>query len=151
MMTTSNIERMGVGHLDEVLAIERSSALPLWSKSMFVEELRIPFAHCYVYRFPEIEDRPVVGFICFRNIGGESELLNIGVHPLYRRQGIGRALMQFYLAFGESNQIKMFYLEVPVSNSPAIELYRGFSYEATGTRRNLYQAKVDALIMARRA
>jgi ribosomal-protein-alanine N-acetyltransferase len=84
-------------------------------------------------------------------VGEESELLNIGVHPLYRRKGIGRKLMQFYTEFGKEQQIKTFYLEVRVSNPAAIRLYQGFSYQPAGTRKKFYQDKFDALMMVRRA
>src|SRR5512139_1404202 len=122
-MTTSGIEKMEPKHLDEVLFIETSCSLAPWSKEMFLEELRNPLAHSFVYRVDEAQGHPLAGFICFRNIGEESELLNMGVHPLYRRMGIARKLMQFYMEFGEAKQIKTFFLEVHVSNPPAIRLY----------------------------
>ena len=138
-------------HLDEVLLIETSSSLTPWSKEMFLEELRNPLAHSFIYRVDEPQGQFLAGFICFRNMGNESELLNIGVHPLYRRRGIGKTLMQFYMEFGKANQIKTFYLEVHVSNPPAIRLYQGFSYQPAGMRKNFYQGKFDALMMLKRA
>jgi ribosomal-protein-alanine N-acetyltransferase len=150
-MTTSGIEKMEREHLDEVLLIETSSSLTPWSKEMFLEELRNPLAHSFVYRVDQAQGHLLAGFICFRNMGEESELLNIGVHPLYRRKGIGRKLMQFYMEFGRAKQIKTFYLEVHLSNPPAIRLYQGFSYQPAGTRKKFYQGKFDALLMVRRA
>ena len=138
-------------HLDELLLIEASSSLTPWSKEMFLEELRNPLAHCVIYRVDEVQGQSLAGFICFRNMGEESELLNIGVHPLYRRKGIGRKLMEFYIEFGKAKQIKTFYLEVHVSNPPAIRLYQGFSYQPAGTRKKFYQSKFDALMMVKRA
>ena len=150
-MRTSGIESMEPQHLDEVLLIETSSSLTPWSKEMFLEELRNPLVHSFIYRRGEAQDHSLAGFICFRNIGEESELLNIGVHPLYRRKGIGRRLMQFYVEFGKAKQIKTFYLEVHVSNPPAIRLYQGFSYQPAGMRKKFYQGKFDALMMVKRA
>jgi [ribosomal protein S18]-alanine N-acetyltransferase len=151
-MTTSGIEKMDREHLDEVLFIETSSSLTPWSKEMFLEELRNPLAHSFVYhRVDEAQGSHLAGFICFRNIGEESELLNIAVHPLYRRKGIGRKLMQYYMELGRAKQIKTFYLEVHVSNPPAIRLYQGFSYQPVGMRKKFYQGKFDALMMVKRA
>jgi ribosomal-protein-alanine N-acetyltransferase len=150
-MTTCKIEKMEQEHLDEVLSIETSSSLTPWSKEMFLEELRNPLGHSFIFKTDETQGHLLVGFICFRNVGEESELLNIGVHPLYRRRGIGRKLMQFYMEFGNAKQIKMFYLEVHVSNSPAIRLYQRFSYEPAGTRKKFYQGKFDAFTMLKRA
>ena len=150
-MITSGIEKMEREHLDELLLIEASSSLTPWSKEMFLEELRNPLAHSFIYRVNEAQGHLLIGFICFRNIGEESELLNIGVHPLFRRMGIGRKLMQFYMEFGKAKQIKTFYLEVHVSNPPAIRLYEGFYYQPVGTRKKFYQGKFDALMMVKRA
>ena len=151
-MTTSGIEKMDREHLDEVLFIETSSSLTPWSKEMFLEELRNPLAHSFVYyRVDEAQGSHLAGFICFRNIGEESELLNIAVHPLYRRKGIGRKLMQYYMELGRARQIKTFYLEVHVANPPAISLYQGFSYQPVGMRKKFYQGKFDALMMVKRA
>jgi len=147
----SGIEKMEREHLDEVLSIERASSSTPWSKEMFLEELRNPLAHSFIYRVDEPQGHPLAGFICFRNMGEESELLNIGVHPLYRRMGIGRKLMQFYMEFSEARQVKTFYLEVYISNPPAIRLYERFSYQPAGTRKKFYQGKFDALMMVKRA
>jgi ribosomal-protein-alanine N-acetyltransferase len=150
-MNTSGIEKMGPEHLDEVLLIETSSSLTPWSKEMFLEELRNPLARSFIYRVDEPQGHPLAGFICFRNVREESELLNICVHPVYRCKGIGRKLMQFYMELGRAEQIKTFYLEVRVSNPPAIRLYQRFSYQPEGTRKKFYQGKFDALVMVRRA
>ncbi len=151
-MTRSGIEKMGREHLDEVLLIETSSSLTPWSKEMFLEELRSPLAHSFIcHRVDKAQGPFVAGFICFRNIGEESELLNIAVHPLYRREGIGRKLMQFYVELGKAKQIKTFYLEVHVSNPSAIRLYQKFSYQPIGMRKKFYQGKFDALMMVKRA
>ena len=53
----------------------------------------------------------VIGFICFRNVTEESELLNIGVHPHYRQKGIGKKLMQFYIDFCNPLESKHFILK----------------------------------------
>ena len=136
--------------MDEVLSIDRSFSLNPWSEEMFIEELRNPFAHCFIHKGEGQERDAIVGFVCFRNLGEESELLNIGVHPLHRRMGIGKKLMQFYLDFSEGMQVKMFYLEVHISNPSAIGLYQSFSYHPIGTRKKFYQGKFDALIMVRK-
>jgi ribosomal-protein-alanine N-acetyltransferase len=151
MTTTSGIQKMDREHLDEVLLIETSSSVTPWSREMFLEELRSPLAHSFIYRVEELRGHPLAGFICFKNVGEESELLNIVVHPLYRRMGIGRKLMQFYIEFSKTKQIKTFYLEVHVSNPPAIRLYQEFSYQPSGTRKKFYQGKFDALMMVKRA
>lgn len=141
---------MDVVDLDEVLSIEASSSLSPWSKEMFTEELMNPLAHCFIIEHEGTPRQQIIGFICFRNIGDESELLNIVVHPQYRQAGIGKKLMEFYVDFCTQRQIKKFYLEVNASNPSAIHLYQLFSYQPVGVRKKFYRGECDALLMVKR-
>ena len=144
------IQKMDVKDLDEVLIIETSASPTPWSKNMFTEEMQNPFSCCFVVKIEVGSKQPVMGFICFRNMTEESELLNIAVHPQYRRLGVGTKLMEFYIDFCSQRGIKAFYLEVDSSNQPAIHLYQYFSYQSFGTRKKFYQRKFDALLMMKR-
>ena len=145
------IGKMTPQDLHEVLSIESSASLTPWSLNMFIEEMKNPFAYCFVMKREEGAKPSVIGFICFRNVTEESELLNIGVHPHYRQGGLGKKLMQFYIDFCDPLEIKKFYLEVNASNQAAIHLYQGFSYQSFGMRKKFYQGKFDALLMMKRA
>ena len=90
-----DIEKMTPEALEEVFAVGTSDPFAPWSKKMFLEEMRNPMAHCFVAKGKDGPKHPVVGFICFRNVTEESELLKICVHPDYRQLGIGKKLMQF--------------------------------------------------------
>lgn len=137
--------------LKEVLSIERFDSLAPWSRDMFVDEMRNPLAYCFVMRGESGCTPSVIGFVCFRNIGEESELLKISVHPDYRQLGLGKKMMKFYIDFSRERGITTFYLEVHSSNHPAIHLYQLFSYRSSGMRKKLYQGKWDALLMTKKA
>jgi len=147
---TLAIKKMDDEDLDEVLSIETSSSPNPWSKKMFVEELLSSFAHCFVIKNEGTLRDPIIGFICFRNIGEESELHNIVVHPQHRQLGVGKRLMEFYIDFCRQMQIKTFHLEVNSSNPSAIHLYELFSYQPVGVRKKFYQGKFDALYMVKK-
>jgi ribosomal-protein-alanine N-acetyltransferase len=147
---TTSIEKMDIQDLDEVVSVESSNPLPLWSKNMFIEEMQNPVGYCFVMK---IENRPrqrVIGFVCFTDVGEESELLNICVHSDYRRLGVGRRLMEFYVEFSRRRGIKTFHLEVHASNQSAIRLYQLFAYEASGIRKKFYHGRLDALLMTKK-
>lgn len=148
-MRRFTVRKMDPRDLDEALSMAASSP-NAWSKNMFVEEMRNPFSHCFVMEVEEISKRQVVGLICFRNIGDESELVNIWVHPQYRQSGIGKKLMEFYIDFCHQVNIKTFHLEVNASNHPAIHLYQLFSYQSAGVRKKFYEGRSDGLRMIRR-
>jgi ribosomal-protein-alanine N-acetyltransferase len=144
------IQKMGIQHLDEVICTEYSYSGAPWSKSMFVEEMRNPFAYCFVMKIEGQARQRVIGFICFRIVAEESELLNICVHSDYRQLGAGKRLMEFYVEFSRQRGVKTFHLEVHSSNDSAIRLYRMFSYEASGMRKKFYLGRFDALLMTKR-
>jgi len=145
-----NIQKMTPQDLEEVLSIEVSTSLTPWSLNMFQEEMQNPLSYCFVMRPEEGSKAPLVGFICFRNVTEESELLNIVVHPHYRQRGLGKTLMQFYIDFCNTFKIGTFYLEVNASNQPAIHLYHRFSYQSFGMRKKFYQGKFDAILMVKK-
>jgi ribosomal-protein-alanine N-acetyltransferase len=145
------IQKMDIQDLDEVISLESSNPDTLWSKNMFIEEMRNPFGYCFVMRIEDRSKQRVIGFICFRNVAEESELLNICVHSDYRQLGVGKRLMGFYVEFGRRRGIKAFHLEVHSSNHPAIHLYQLFSYESSGMRKKFYQGKFDAFLMTKKA
>jgi len=145
------VKEMEVQDLDEVLEIAASSSLHFWSKKMFIEEMSNPLAHCFIIKRNGAPDHPLIGFICFRNVEDESELLNICVHPRYRKMGFGKKLMEFYLRFCHKRKIRKFYLEVDASNHPAIYLYQSFFFDSVGIRKRFYQGKFDALLMSKKA
>jgi ribosomal-protein-alanine N-acetyltransferase len=145
------IQKMNIQDLEEVISLQTSNSLTLWSKNMFIEEMRNPFACCFVMKRDDGSIQPVIGFICFRNIADESELLNICVRSDYRQLGVGKKLMEFYVELSRRRGIKTFHLEVSSSNHPAIHLYQSFSYESSGMRKKFYQGKFDALRMTRKA
>jgi ribosomal-protein-alanine N-acetyltransferase len=144
------IQKMDIQDLDEVFSIEAASSQAPWSKNSFAEEIQNPFAHCFVIRGGNESGQHVIGFICFRNVIEESELLEIAVHPDYRKMGIGKKLMQFYIDFSRRKGIQTFYLEVNASNQSAIQLYQAFTYQFLGVKKKFYQGKSDALLMRKR-
>ncbi len=134
------LQKMEIHDLDEVLSIEAASSQTPWSRNSFAEEIQNPFAHCFVMKGGNGSGQRVIGFICFRNVIEES----------YRRRGIGKKLMQFYIDFSRRRGIHTLYLEVNASNQSAIQLYQGFTYEVSGVRKKFYQGNFDALLMKKR-
>jgi ribosomal-protein-alanine N-acetyltransferase len=141
------VRRMDEGDLDEILAIEASSALTPWSRKLFLEEMNHPYGHCFSMILRVDPDPRLVAYLCFRVLGEESELLNLAVHPDYRRRGFARHLMAFYVDFCRREKIRKSFLEVAMGNEAALRLYRAFNYRPTGKRLGFYLGRFDALMM----
>lgn len=78
----------------------------------------------------------------------EGSITNIATHPSARRQGLGRAVVQALIRQGEALGLTDIYLEVRLSNAPAIALYEALGFTAIGTRKNFYRHPTeDALLM----
>ncbi len=143
-------KRMEAGDLEEAVSIASFSPFNRWSRGMFLSEMNQPFAFCWTVRSKQPRNGPMVGFICFRAVFEESELLNLVVEPQHRRKGIGRLLMEFYIEFCLRMDIRTFYLEVSASNEGALRLYHSFSFRSYGTRKRFYDGGEDALLMVKR-
>jgi len=61
--------------------------------------------------------------------------LGMGVHPDFRRQGIGARLLRAALAHAEKMGLERVELEVFASNQPARRLYESFGFVVEGTLR----------------
>lgn len=86
------------------------------------------------------------GFLVSREIApGEREILNIAVHPAYRRRGLGKKLMETELARSKG----AWFLEVRESNAAAIALYRSMGFEIAGRRPDYYRTPTEAAIVMR--
>lgn len=78
----------------------------------------------------------------------EGELYRIGVHPAYRRRGIGLLLMEAFFAEAEKLGCETLFLEVRAKNEPAIGLYRRMGFSHNGLRKGYYHdPEDDALLM----
>ena len=97
-------------------------------------------------------DRPV-GFVLARDLGGETEVLSIGVLPECRRSGIACAMLGAVFAEAERRDGDSVVLEVAADNDPARRLYAGLCFVAVGRRPRYYSRSsglIDALILRRR-
>ncbi len=142
--------------LDEVISINME-ALPehyprgfweehlrKWNKSFLVAEL----------------DGKIVGYVMCRIEWGwgftknkllkKGHVISIAVRSNYRRRGIGERLMIHAMkALKEHYGAEEIYLEVRVSNTPAINLYKKLGFKIVKTIVNYYLDGEDAYVMAR--
>ena len=136
---------MRMADVAAVLEIERLSFSSPWPAFAFEQELTANrLAH---YRVARLGDR-VVAFGGIWLMVDEAHITTFGVHPDYRRRGIGRRLLlqlaEVALELGSARMT----LEVRVSNEPAQRLYRSFGFVVAGRRVAYYSDDgEDALVM----
>ncbi|RLG81091.1 MAG: ribosomal-protein-alanine N-acetyltransferase [Thermoprotei archaeon] len=118
--------------------------LMLWGKAFLVAELTsrvVGYVMCRV--------ETGVGYLrsSWRRLG---HVISIAVHPNYRRRGIGTKLMVKAIErLREYYQAEEVYLEVRVSNEPAIKLYEKLGFMKARVLRHYYLDGEDAYLMVR--
>ena len=76
------------------------------------------------------------------------KIMNIAVHPDFRRRGIAQMLVEQLVAKLKARQSLRLMLEVRSSNMGAQALYEKMGFTQVGLRKNYYRnPKEDALIL----
>ena len=138
------MEEMQAEHLDAVLAIERAVFSNPWRLYDFQYALEREGSFCTV----ALSGRRVMGYSVGFSMLGEFHLADFAVHPELQERGVGRWLLNALLEVLKGRTINIVSLEVRVSNSPAIALYRKAGFQTVSIRRGYYsRPREDALVM----
>jgi len=117
-----------------------------WSLQTFQDCLRVG------YRTRVLElNQQLIGYGLMSVGAGEAHILNLCVHPQYRRCGYGKRILNHLIRIAQQEEVKTVFLEVRVSNHAAIELYRQVGFNEVGLRKNYYlkdHGREDGLIFA---
>jgi ribosomal-protein-alanine N-acetyltransferase len=91
----------------------------------------------------------IVGYAilaCTKNLG---YVLSIAVHPKNRNKGYANALLEFLEIKCRENGVSNLRLDVRVSNTAAIELYKKLGLAELRVKKNFYGKGIDALSMGK--
>lgn len=139
--------------IKEIHEIEVASFPDPWSE----DSLRT-FAHDETIRMlivarenlsGDAETGEIVGYFALQYVLDEAEIAIIAVKSKYRRQGLGRRMLDEVRCFCQGKNITTIHLEVRSENEAAIHLYRAYGFEEVGRRRNYYEAPKDDAILFR--
>jgi [ribosomal protein S18]-alanine N-acetyltransferase len=129
------IRHMNEQDIEEVLLLEKELFSAPWNREHFLFELNEnPFSLCLV----GIVDEKIISASCAWIIYERAEISTIGVHKGYQRKGYAREMLDVIHRHAKKNGVNQIFLEVRVSNQPAIALYEYFGYKVTKIRKNYY-------------
>ena len=138
------IEKMQIQHVSQVAALEKQCFSDPWSEKSIASELVNDLAFWLV----ALEGETVAGYVGSQTVMGESDMMNIAVHPDFRRQGIAEALVETLITELREQGSRCLTLEVRSSNDPAKQLYQKLGFIQIGKRPNYYfNPREDALIL----
>ena len=136
--------RMSEEHVPQVAELEKICFSDPWSEKSVAYELTNPLS-CWLVA---VEDGRVAGYIGSQTVMGESDMMNVAVHPDYRRRGIAERLVNDLVEALKAFESHCLTLEVRESNDSARALYAKLSFCQVGLRKNYYRnPKEDALIL----
>ncbi|WP_299185513.1 ribosomal protein S18-alanine N-acetyltransferase [uncultured Psychrobacter sp.] len=99
------------------------------------------------------DHKKVVGYCLYQVMFEQAEILRIGTHPDYQRQGIASRIFATLETELLDKQVESLLLEVRADNAPAIALYKQQKFINIHKRQGYYhipnQPAIDALIMQR--
>ena len=138
------IVKMKECHVSAVAALEKICFSDPWSENSVASELKNKLALWLVAE----EEGTVAGYIGSQTCGDESDVMNVAVHPDFRRRGIAEALVNSLVTELNAIGSRCLTLEVRVSNVPAVSLYEKLGFAEIGRRKNYYRnPREDALIL----
>ena len=138
------IRDMQEDDIPTILEIEQISFSTPWFKESFLNEIYKKYAFSKVAVFEE----NVIGYICTNYLLHESHILNLAVHPDFRRRGVATILMNTAIRELKKRGCVFMYLEVRISNTGAQIFYEHFGFKAETIRKKYYgNPDENALLM----
>lgn len=151
------IRKCLIEDLPSVISINWAALPEHYSDSFFEERLR---ESPETFLVAEDENGPIIGYIMCRIEYGFSHLkryglarkghvVSVAVLEAHRGAGVGRALVEESLSGMKERGCSETYLEVRVSNEPAISLYRKLGFAVVTTHHGYYRDGEDAYLMSK--
>ena len=140
------MEPMSEVHVASVAELENLCFSDPWSINSVASELKNPLSLWLV----AMEGERLAGYIGSQSVLGESDMMNVAVHPDFRRRGIAEALvLELARALKEKGNHSLS-LEVRQTNEPAKKLYEKLGFEQVGLRPNYYRNPREAALILKK-
>jgi ribosomal-protein-alanine N-acetyltransferase len=138
------ITTMNATHVSQVAELEKLCFSDPWSEKSVASELDNPLSLWLVAQ----EGERLAGYVGSQTVLDETDMMNIAVHPDYRRCGVAQQLVVQLVADLKRRGSRCLTLEVRASNDPARKLYEKLGFQQIGLRKNYYRnPREDALIL----
>lgn len=133
-----NFLPMDINYLTKVYELELESYDFPWTKEILRD--------CILYKYDSfvvVLNDNLVGYIISKITYPETHILNLTVKKNFRKNGIGKALVELIISDARLRNSENIILEVRVNNTDAQSLYKKLNFEVIGTRKDYYESKND--------
>ncbi len=141
-MNTLVIADFTVKNIEQVLEIEKTSFSNHWTKKMFLAEADNKFSRFKLF----IINNLIAGFIIYRIVLEEAEVLNIVIDNQFRGKSYGKQLLNYAVNDMKEHNVKNIFLEVNERNIIAKNLYVNTGFVQYSARQNYYGADSAVLM-----
>lgn len=144
MNQSFSIRRFDIKDFDRILALEKECFKDPFDKR-FLDRL-LQYEHFFLVAEAS---GSVIGYILSVVQGRQAEIATVAVTPPQRRMGVGLALFNELQKQLRDAGIELLVLEVRVSNSSALNLYRKLGFIMESTIPRFYSDGEDAYFMSK--
>ena len=138
------IVKMEKDDITQILDIEKISFPTPWHSYIFELELKKPRTLQLVSKRCD----KVTGYIVSWMMYDEVHILNVAVHPDFRRKGIARRLISEVIEYFYIRGARSVILEVRINNKAAQNLYESMGFRTLRIRKKYYtDTGEDAIVM----
>ena len=138
------IVSMTSDHVAQVAELERICfGTEAWSEKSVASELNNPLSFWLV----AVDGDNVAGYVGSQTVMDESDMMNVAVHPNFRRQGIAEGLVLALVDALKARESHCLTLEVRASNENAISVYQKLQFQEVGRRKNYYRNPTEDAII----
>ena len=140
------IRRMTLEDIPQVVEIEKQCFSLPWSEKSFEESLN---REDTIFLVCNPKDTKITGYMGLYLSFEEASVTNVAVSLEFRKRGCGEKLVAAAKEFAKEAGAERIFLEVRLSNMPAISLYKKLGFQELGIRKKFYEHPVeDAYIMS---
>lgn len=142
-MNNFQITEMTLDDLNLIAPVLETEFDNFWNYNTIKSELENKNSILIVAR----RENTILGFAGIWKAVDVMHVMDIVVSKKYRRQHIGKALLEELIKLTRKDNINELTLEVRQDNIPAISLYTNFNFQKIGERKNYYGVNNNAIIM----
>lgn len=139
------LREMTAADTERIAALEKECFAEPWTQGMLAGSVaRADFCGLTL-----TDGNTAIGYICGLTLFEDGEIARVAVTPTMRGKGLGGKLLDAFLKTCQARGAQRVFLEVRVSNIPAVSLYQSRGFVQTRLRRRYYANGEDALEMVK--
>ena len=139
------IKRLEAKYISDVAKIEALCFSEPWSENAFSILLGDG-----AFGMVALLDGVVVAYGGMLFVLDEGQITNIATHPEYRREGLGRMIVEALEREAKTLGLSELFLEVREQNVAARKLYSSCGWEEIGVRKNFYSKPTDNAVLMKK-